>query len=84
VRAQLLRTCVGCRKRRPAEEMHRVAAALDGTLQVGRSAPGRGAWLCSSACFDLATRRKVFDRALRRPVSNPELEALRATLFDST
>jgi predicted RNA-binding protein YlxR (DUF448 family) len=61
--------------------MLRMSAALDGTLQVGRTAPGRGAWVCSPACFDLAERHRAFDRALRRSVSKPEVEALRAKLF---
>jgi predicted RNA-binding protein YlxR (DUF448 family) len=61
--------------------MHRLAVTLQGTLEVGRQAPGRGAWVCSAACFDLATRRKAFERALRRPVSKPDLERARATMF---
>jgi predicted RNA-binding protein YlxR (DUF448 family) len=63
--------------------MVRVAAALDGGLHAGRTAPGRGAWLCDEACFDQALRRGAFERALRRAVTKPELRALRATLFDS-
>jgi predicted RNA-binding protein YlxR (DUF448 family) len=64
--------------------MQRVAAALDGTLRAGRDEPGRGAWVCSPVCFDLAVRRNAFERALRRPVPKPELQALRAKLFDNT
>lgn len=44
---------------------------------VGRSAPGRGAWLCSVDCLSLATGRKGLDRALRRPVTSEALAALR-------
>jgi predicted RNA-binding protein YlxR (DUF448 family) len=62
----------------------RIAAAPDGTLDTGRTAPGRGAWVCSPACFDLAARRDALERALRRPVPKPELEGLRARLFDAT
>jgi predicted RNA-binding protein YlxR (DUF448 family) len=64
--------------------MERIAAAADGTLSTGRDAPGRGAWVCSPACFDLAVRGGAFERALRRPVPKPGLEALRATLFVAT
>jgi predicted RNA-binding protein YlxR (DUF448 family) len=64
--------------------MVRIARASDGTLHAGRSVPGRGAWVCSPACFDLAARRNAFERALRQPVPKPELEALRATLFGET
>jgi predicted RNA-binding protein YlxR (DUF448 family) len=62
--------------------MTRCSVTLDGTLHVGRTAPGRGAWVCGPACFDEAVRRHAFQRALRRPVSKPELEALRAKLFE--
>jgi predicted RNA-binding protein YlxR (DUF448 family) len=64
--------------------MVRIARAADGTLHAGRGAPGRGVWICSPACFDLATRRNAFERALRHAVPKPKLEALRATLFDET
>jgi len=64
--------------------MRRIAVALDGTLHTGRTAPGRGAWVCSPACFDVAIARNAFGRALRRNVAKPDLEALRATLFDET
>jgi predicted RNA-binding protein YlxR (DUF448 family) len=64
--------------------MVRITAALDGTLQHERNAPGRGAWVCSVACFDLAARRDALARALRRPVPKPAIEALRARLFGNT
>jgi predicted RNA-binding protein YlxR (DUF448 family) len=64
--------------------MLRISAALDGTVHTGRRAPGRGAWVCNAACFDVAVRRGAFERALRRPLPKPALEVLRAKLFDST
>ena len=53
-----------------------------GGLSVGRSLPGRGAWLCagSTACVDLAERRKAFSRAFRVPVEGAEVGVLRAYL----
>jgi predicted RNA-binding protein YlxR (DUF448 family) len=62
--------------------MVRIAMTSDGTLHTGRGAPGRGAWVCEAGCFDLAVRRDAFERALRRPVSKPDLEGLRAKLFE--
>ncbi len=44
---------------------------------VGRTAPGRGAWLCSVDCLAVATSRKGLDRALRRTVPTEALAALR-------
>jgi predicted RNA-binding protein YlxR (DUF448 family) len=56
----------------------------DGRLEVGRTLPGRGAWLCagSPACVDLAEKRKAFDRAFRAPVEPDAIRSLRAVLAD--
>ncbi|MFT4009357.1 MAG: YlxR family protein [Nocardioidaceae bacterium] len=62
-----IRTCVGCRKRAPQQELLRVVAG-DGILipDPQRRAPGRG---CSVhpdlVCLELALRRRAFGRALR-------------------
>ena len=68
-RQEPTRTCVGCRATRPQSELVRVARLPDGALMVGRTLPGRGAWLCagSVACFEAAVKRKAFARALRTP-----------------
>ena len=67
-----VRTCIGCRERAAKRELLRVVV---GTGSDGRpaavpdpdgTAPGRGAHLHpTSACFDLAVRRRAFSRALR-------------------
>ena len=64
-----IRTCVGCRARRPQPELVRVARLPDGALAVGRTLPGRGAWLCAGSvpCLEAALKRKAFARALRAP-----------------
>jgi predicted RNA-binding protein YlxR (DUF448 family) len=58
----------------------RVAVAKNGTLGVGRSQPGRGAWICSRECFEVAIGRRALARALRHELTNAEVERLRATL----
>jgi hypothetical protein len=64
-----VRTCVGCRRRFPLAEgrLVRVAIGQEGTAQIGRTLPGRGAWLCGvdRACLDRAQRTKALHRALR-------------------
>jgi predicted RNA-binding protein YlxR (DUF448 family) len=62
----------------------RITRGADGRLVVGRSEPGRGAWLCagSPSCLAEAVRRQGFERALRAPVSG--VEALATTIFEST
>jgi predicted RNA-binding protein YlxR (DUF448 family) len=49
-----------------------------GRAVVDRHGAGRGAWLCSppAACFELALRRKAFQRAWRRPVGQEILAGL--------
>ena len=66
-----VRTCVGCRTRAPRASLLRVVA-IDSTLipDERASMPGRGAWVHeTSACLDVALRRRAFVRALR--VSGP-------------
>ena len=66
------------------EELVRVVRMEDGSLGIGRTLPGRGAWLCagSASCFDLALRRKAFDRAFRAPLRAGAAESLRAKLTE--
>jgi uncharacterized protein len=77
-----VRTCVGCRRRRPQQDLVRCALTAAGDPVVSRTAPGRGAWLCvpPGRCFELAVRRKAFDRAWRRPVGAEQLDGLRHLL----
>jgi predicted RNA-binding protein YlxR (DUF448 family) len=74
------RTCVGCRDTRPASELVRVARTAEGNLHIGRTLPGRGAWLCRGTlrqCSELAIRKGGFARAFRTRVASEELSALR-------
>jgi len=61
-----------------------MVARPGGGLDVGRTLPGRGAWLCagSPACLDAAERRKAFDRALRTTVHARTVEDLRTRLAE--
>ncbi|WP_421120365.1 YlxR family protein [Aquihabitans daechungensis] len=76
------RTCVGCQTVRPQRELVRIARTADGTLAVGRTLPGRGAWLChgSPSCLDLAVRRGGFARSFRSPVSTSAIAELRSAM----
>ncbi len=67
-----VRTCVGCRARAAKSELLRVVSGRDTHGQAAvvpdpdATAPGRGAHLHpTSACYDLAVRRRAFARALR-------------------
>ena len=65
-----MRTCVGCKRRRPRPELVRLVAAASGAviLDVPARAPGRGAYLCRDsgmACLRVAQRRRSLSRSLR-------------------
>ena len=61
----------------------RIVRADGGQLAVGRSLPGRGAWLCAASvepCLDLAVRRRALGRALRAELAPDAAARLRANL----
>jgi predicted RNA-binding protein YlxR (DUF448 family) len=60
-----------------------VVAEPGGGLDVGRTLPGRGAWVCSGSatCIDAAGRRKAFDRALRTTVRPGAVDDLKTRLL---
>lgn len=73
-----LRTCVGCGRRVPRDELIRFVA-VSGTLTEGRALPGRGAYTCRKlACFEQACELRRFARTLRVPV---EIERALARLY---
>jgi predicted RNA-binding protein YlxR (DUF448 family) len=79
-----IRTCIGCRRLAPPDELVRVVRTADGGLALGRTLPGRGAWLCarSAACVEAAAKKGAFGRALRGRVTDAAMEALRTELAE--
>lgn len=73
-----VRTCVGCRARRPQGELIRLRR--DGAtlaVDLGRRGPGRGAYVCAKMeCWEAAGRRRGLQRALRLPAGVPVPEAV--------
>lgn len=73
-----IRTCLACRRARPARELVRLVV-LDGVqIDLERRLPGRGVWVCPHrACVSRLERRgEQVGRAARRPA--PELRGLGA------
>lgn len=77
-----LRTCIGCRRTADAGELIRIVvdAARPGVIRVDprRRLPGRGAHLHpTTPCFEAATRKRAFARALRAapPLQTDDLES---------
>jgi hypothetical protein len=74
-----MRTCVGCRRTRPQDELVRYVRTQNGMLAEGRTLNGRGAWLCreTPGCVEAAVRRRALERALRGEISPEAIEWLR-------
>jgi predicted RNA-binding protein YlxR (DUF448 family) len=64
-----VRTCIGCRTKGTRNSLVRYVLADDSQTPVpdeAKQLPGRGAWLHDDPkCYDLASRRRAFARALR-------------------
>jgi uncharacterized protein len=71
------RTCAGCGRKAPQQELIRFAARA-GQLVEGRTEPGRGVYTCRRlACFERASARRAFNRVLRQTVQvDPALARL--------
>jgi uncharacterized protein len=69
-----VRTCVGCGRKAPQEELVRYVSSPAGLLELDpeRRKPGRGAYTCRRpVCFERAAERRAFSRTLRRTVKVP-------------
>jgi predicted RNA-binding protein YlxR (DUF448 family) len=72
-----IRTCTGCGRKAPQEELIRFVAR-EGALTPGPHAPGRGAYTCPRLqCFERAVANRGFARTLRTAVRvEPDLARL--------
>ncbi|HIG24328.1 MAG TPA: YlxR family protein [Acidimicrobiia bacterium] len=61
------RTCVGCRLKKPAVDLQRLAwDSVEQQLLLGSNFGGRGAYLCrQQSCLAQAIERDALSRALR-------------------
>jgi uncharacterized protein len=67
VSATPVRTCAGCGRKAPQQELQRFRAE-QGELVPG-SGPGRSVYTCRRlACFERAATRRAFARTLRQTV----------------
>ena len=72
-----VRTCAGCGRKAPKQELIRFVAR-DGALAADPRGDGRGVYTCRRlSCFERARERRAFARTLRRTVRvDPELAGL--------
>jgi uncharacterized protein len=75
-----LRTCIGCRNKRPASEMLRFKLVGDSVVPAANkdSLPGRGCYICPEVhCVAAALKKGRIARALRKnSVILPSMEEL--------
>lgn len=75
MKAELRRTCLGCRQVKPKAALLRLVRGEDGRVRVDRDgrAPGRGAYVCPDPeCVERGLESKRLARAFRRPSRPPE------------
>ncbi len=73
-----LRSCVGCGRRAPQDDLLRFVARNGILVAASRGQEGRGAYTCRRlACYERALERNGFSRVLRTRVTiDPELARL--------
>ncbi len=76
------RTCIGCGKKRPKQELLRLCLSSEGEPRLDRAqrAAGRGAYLCGRGCLQAAVKRKALGRAFRGRVEASRLLLLETAL----
>jgi predicted RNA-binding protein YlxR (DUF448 family) len=72
-----IRTCAGCGRKAPQEELRRFVAR-EGVLTASPHGEGRGVYTCRRlACFERAAARRAFARTLKETVRvDPKLTRL--------
>jgi len=78
VREKRVRTCVGCGKRADKVKLLRIMRTGEGAVAFdasGRGA-GRGAYVCSLACFESALASRKLQRALKCGIDKVDAEGV--------
>ena len=76
------RTCIGCGVKAGKAQLHRIVRLADGSVRydaTGRAA-GRGAYVCSPACFDAVKGTNKLQRALRVKLEREDAERVAADI----
>ena len=79
------RTCIGCRRTDQKQAMHRIARTADGSVALDGTGkgPGRGAYVCSLACFEDARKKGKIASALKCKVSAEAYEEIERGLREA-
>jgi len=75
-----VRTCIGCKCKKPKKEMIRIIRTPDGKIEIDKTGKksGRGAYLCGNVkCLDIAFRENSLNKSLKQDIPPQTLEDLR-------
>ena len=78
-----LRICVGCRAKRPKQDLIRLVRTPQGDLRLdpGGKISGRGAYICrQKTCFEKALKGKRLEKNLEHPLSEEVIAEITALL----
>ncbi len=81
-----LRQCGGCGEMKPKSELVRVVRSPEGEISLDLSGKknGRGSYICRSVnCFNMAVKRKSFERAFSVKLSDEVTAAIEKELADN-
>ena len=73
------RTCLGCRKIRPKQELIRLVRTPDGSIEIDPNGKknGRGAYLCRAReCWEAVLKGKHLEHALQSQITQDDREQL--------
>lgn len=82
---KLIRTCIGCRKKKEKYDLIRIIKNTNGEFVVDLSGrmEGRGAYICKNEeCLKKAEKSNRLKTALKSNVENNVYEKLRGVIFD--
>lgn len=80
------RTCIACGATDDKRALLRIVRDPAGAVSfdaTGR-APGRGAYVCSTECFDAARKTKKLERALRVKLGEQDVERIAGEMSSDT
>ncbi len=79
------RSCIACGAHAGKAELFRIVRASDGVARFDATgkAAGRGAYVCSEACFEKAAATKRLDRALRMSLVAEDYERIASEMKEA-
>ena len=80
-----MRQCGGCGEMKPKSELVRIVRSPEGEISLDLTGKknGRGSYICRSVnCFNMAVKRKSFERAFGQKLTEETVKAVEKELSD--